>query len=159
MTALTAHYVNTVDTAVQKWRAIPEAVASQKPQGRWSAKEIVGHLIDSACNNHARFVRAQLEGHMQFDGYDQNGWVDCGHYNDMTWDDLIDLFERYNRLLIHLISSIDDDIINKPIEKHTLDSILMKKLPDDQPARLCDLVADYIAHIESHIRQIQTLIN
>jgi hypothetical protein len=41
---------------------IDEQTFSHKPApGKWSKKEIPGHLVDSANNNHQRFLRAQFE--------------------------------------------------------------------------------------------------
>ena len=39
-------------------RMKPEVVSSKESAGKWSRKELLGHLIDSAANNHQRFVRA-----------------------------------------------------------------------------------------------------
>jgi hypothetical protein len=39
--------------------AFSEAESEERPAPeRWTKKEVVGHLIDSASNNHQRFVRA-----------------------------------------------------------------------------------------------------
>lgn len=62
-------------------RAIDEKDASLRPgPGKWSKKEILGHLIDSAANNHQRFVRLQLAQRLELPGYEQEGWVSVQHY-------------------------------------------------------------------------------
>ncbi len=43
---------------------------------KWSKKEIIGHLINSATNNHQRFVRCQFETIPKI-VYDQNKWKEC----------------------------------------------------------------------------------
>lgn len=62
---------------------IPEAAAAHAlAEGQWSPKQIIGHLIDSAANNHQRFVRAQFTDDLVFPGYEQEAWVEVQHYND-----------------------------------------------------------------------------
>ncbi len=66
----------TVNSAAERLRAIHEAQAAQpRTEDHWSSKQIIGHLIDSATNNHARFVLGQLKDDLVFPGYDQDGWV------------------------------------------------------------------------------------
>src|SRR6185503_3729287 len=78
--AMDAAFVDSFDRivveAAARLRAITDDAASTRPApGKWSPKEIVGHLIDSAVNNQARFVRAQLQDDLIFPGYDQDAWV------------------------------------------------------------------------------------
>ena len=51
-----------------------------KTSDKWSAKQIIGHLVDSAANNHQRFVRAQFSDDLVFPGYDQEEWVRVQRY-------------------------------------------------------------------------------
>src|SRR5437870_13065533 len=61
----------TIESTSELLLRIDEAEsASSKAEGKWSAKEIIGHLIDSAANNHARFVLAQLRDDLVFPGYE-----------------------------------------------------------------------------------------
>ena len=66
---------------------------SAKPlaSGKWSRKKILGHLVDSASNNHQRFVRAQLTESLSFPEYEQEGWVQSQHYQEESWADLVAL--------------------------------------------------------------------
>ena len=67
--------------------AISEDAASKKPApNKWSKKEILGHLIDSAANNHQRFMRLQLQTEISLPGYDQDDWVRLNHYQQRTWN-------------------------------------------------------------------------
>ena len=71
----------TVSAVAGRLRALSDADASVKPSPtRWSKKEILGHLIDSASNNHQRFVRALLHGELRFPAYEQEGWARCQDY-------------------------------------------------------------------------------
>ncbi len=71
----------------------------------WCAREVLGHLIDSACNNHRRFVVGQSPSTTQFDSYNQNEWVARQHYDTVPWRDLVALWTAYNRHLAHVIAS------------------------------------------------------
>lgn len=62
----------------------------------WSAKEELGHLIDSAANNHQRIVRAQLEDNLALPGYDGDRWVELHGYQNREWNDLIALWRAGN---------------------------------------------------------------
>jgi hypothetical protein len=63
--------------------ALDENEFSFKPaENKWSKKEILGHLIDSASNNHQRFVRAQFEEHANI-FYHQNEWVEIVAINNL----------------------------------------------------------------------------
>src|SRR5579872_3952278 len=69
---------------------------------KWSRKEILGHLIDSAANNHQRFVRLQIEDLLEFPGYQQNDWVSRQKYDARKWIELVELWSVYNRHLAHV---------------------------------------------------------
>lgn len=65
-----------VERNTDRLLALPEAVTSTRPaSGRWSPREVLGHLVDSASNNHQRFVQASLGEPLRFSGYDQDAWV------------------------------------------------------------------------------------
>ena len=64
------------------------SVRAMRPAG-WSARQTVGHLIDSACNNHRRFVSAQTAAVSRFEPYDQNGWVSCQRHDLQPWSALV----------------------------------------------------------------------
>src|SRR5690242_5356063 len=102
MREIAHNLVSTVERARCVLEAISEESAGARriPEG-WSSKEIVGHLIDSAANNHQRFVRAALEGALVWPGYDQNGWVRVQAYQQASWPQLIESWSALNRLLAH----------------------------------------------------------
>ena len=120
----------------------------------WAPIEILGHLVDSATNNHQRFVRAQFTDDLVFSGYDQDGWVSAQKYRDESWPDLIQFWSSYNLHLLHLVSVIPPDILSKSREKHSLDKIAFDSVPQDQPATLEYLIRDYVVHLRHHLDQI-----
>src|SRR5580700_1612062 len=80
--------------------------------GKWSRKEILGHLIDSAANNHQRFVRGQLDRELITPGYAQEQWVETERFNDREWNELVQFWIAYNRHLLHLISHASPERLN-----------------------------------------------
>jgi hypothetical protein len=145
----------TINSATTRLRTIEARTdSSSHPASEWTAKEILGHLIDSAANNHQRFVRAQLMDELVFSGYEQNSWVDLQNYNDESWLDLIQLWSLYNLHLVHVITQIPDKVLTTPRKTHNLDQIAWKTLERDQPATLLYFVRDYLGHLKHHLNQI-----
>src|SRR5882757_6413333 len=87
-----------------------EVESEQRPSPeRWTKKELVGHLIDSASNNHQRFVRGQLDAGQNFPRYEQEGWVRVQNYQAARWPDLIELWRAYNTHLLHVAGQMSGD--------------------------------------------------
>ena len=84
---------STVDREAARLAAMPaEKARLPIAPGKWSPQEIIGHLVDSASNNHGRFVRAQLHDDLIFPGYDQEAWVRMQDYVSSDWVALIALW-------------------------------------------------------------------
>jgi len=120
----------------------------------WSPAEVLGHLIDSAANNHQRFVRAQFTDDLVFSGYEQNQWVGSQKYNDEPWPDVIQLWSAYNLHLLHVASVIPEDVLTKVRSPHTLDQIAFNLVDKNDPATLEYLIRDYVDHLRHHLDQI-----
>src|SRR5579884_929830 len=87
--------------------ALDDSQAELRPApDKWCPKEELGHLLDSAANNHQRFVRATIEGEFRGQGYAQDEWVALHAYREMPWKLLVELWRDYNTLLAHLIDRI-----------------------------------------------------
>src|SRR4026207_127280 len=94
----------TIESAAPRLLALPAAKSAEPPAaGKWSPREIIGHLIDSASNNHQRFVRAQFMDDLVFEGYEQERWVSAQHYNLEPWSVLVGLWKGYNLHLLHVM--------------------------------------------------------
>jgi hypothetical protein len=149
----------TVEQAVAHLRTIPETKAEISPSANlWNAKEILGHLIDSAANNHQRFIRSQFTDDLLFAGYDQEQWVKVQHYSQVAWLDLIQFWQDCNLHLAHVIASIPDAVLQKVRERHTLDEIGWQKVSATDPTTLMYLIGDYIGHLKDHLEQIDKLV-
>jgi len=98
-------YRSLVDAIPARLVAIPEAECESRPgAGKWSKKEILGHLIDSAANNHQRFIRAQAEPQSSFPGYAQEFWGSTQQYQLESWEAMIELWKSYNIHLLHVVA-------------------------------------------------------
>jgi len=141
--------------AAARLRAITDDAASTRPApGKWSPKEIVGHLIDSAVNNQARFVRAQLQDDLVFSGYDQDGWVRVQRYDERSWPETVQAWHTFNTQIVAVIGATPAQEFSRPRERHNLHEIGFQQLPDGTPATLGFLMRDYVAHIEHHLKQV-----
>jgi len=91
-TDLALGIAHTIERELPNLRTLSDERASfTRGPGKWSAKEELGHLIDSAANNHIRFVRGALEPQLQGPGYAQDDWVRLHGYSKMPWDTIVDL--------------------------------------------------------------------
>ena len=149
----------TVSAAEAELRAIPEATAERRPApGKWSSKEVLGHLIDSAANNHGRFVRGAIEEDLVFPGYAQEEWVAVQDYQHRRWDELVTLWTSYNLHLSRVIAGIPEDAMTRLRAKHNFDHIAWKLVPASEPSSLEYFVRDYIAHLNHHLKQIRAAV-
>lgn len=122
--------------------------------GKWSRIQLLGHLIDSAANNHQRFVRASQQNNLVFPGYQQEEWVLQQAYQKANWSELLELWTAYNRHLAWVIDCIPDSFRKHLHTDHSLDRMAWQTVPADQAVSLDYFIRDYIGHLEHHIRQI-----
>jgi hypothetical protein len=146
---------STVDEATVALATQPESVVTWRPSPTaWCAKEIIGHLIDSATNNHQRFVRAARQPDLVFPGYAQDEWVSVQAYARAPWNELLSLWRSYNRHLAWVMAAIPPEIRSRRHARHNLHEIGWSTVAADVPATLNDLMADYVGHLRHHIGQV-----
>jgi len=146
---------NTIVTAKARLADMSEEQGRRKISADdWAPIEVIGHLIDSAANNHQRFVRAQVTDDLVFPGYEQNHWVSSQKYQNESWSEVIDLWSAYNLHLVHVASVIPEDVLTKPRSPHTLDQIAFNFVDKNTPATLEYLIRDYVDHLRHHLNQI-----
>ena len=133
---------------------IPDEDAARRTTSEWSAKQVLGHLIDSAANNHQRFVRAQFTDDLVFPTYDGDQWVDAQKYTDAFWPDLIDLWRAYNLHLARVVSLIPESVLTQQRDKHNFDQIAFRTIARNNPTTLEYLIRDYVVHLKYHLDQI-----
>lgn len=133
-----------VTRAQEQLMALSEADAGRsRGPGRWTAKEILGHLIDSALNNHQRFVRAQLASPLVMPDYDQEAWVAVQRYRERPWVGLVALWLPLN---LHLAAVME----RVPAEKLQTPCII----GDTEPRSLESWMQHYLEHLKHHLQQI-----
>ena len=148
-------FKETIESATPRLLQITEAQSEQeRAEDHWSPKQIIGHLIDSASNNHARFVLGQIKDDLVFPGYDQNSWVQIQHYQEAPWFQLVDLWRAYNLHLLHVMSWAAPDKMHHHCTQHSLQTIAFETLSETEPATLEYLMKDYIVHLQHHLSQI-----
>ena len=144
-----------LDAAVPRLEQIDDAQASRRPApGKWSPKEIIGHLIDSASNNHQRFVRGQLTEDLVFPGYEQERWVDVQGHASAPWSELVGLWHFYNRQIARVMANASAAERERPRARHNLHEIATYGVPPSEPGTLDYLMADYVKHLRRHVAQI-----
>jgi DinB superfamily len=138
------HLFDIIQKARLKLEAIDEESASTKTiDGKWSIKEIIGHLIDSAANNHQRFVRLQNAIEDVSIRYDQEFWVNVQAYQSEKWVDLVDLWYYYNKHLSHVVANLNHAMLDNKCDMG---------YSEQKPLEF--VVKDYIRHLEHHLNQI-----
>jgi hypothetical protein len=133
-----------LDDVPSRLRKLPkERGESATTPSTWSAKEELGHLLDSAANNHQRIVRAQLDDNFAFPGYDQNRWVALHAYQHRDWSELIDTWQALNRQLVMAANAVPASAWSRTLT-----------IANSEPVTLKFVLQDYVAHMLHHLRRI-----
>lgn len=145
-----------VESATEYLLAMSESQSQQSHSAdHWSAKQVLGHLIDSAANNHQRFVRAQFMPDLVFPGYDQEQWIQAQQYEAEPWLALVKLWQAYNAHLAHVIARIPEVVLTRERHPHTLDKIAWQTVRAEEPTTLAYLIQDYVGHLQEHLAQLR----
>ena len=128
---------------VSSLNLIDDDVSAQKPNPKkWSKKEILGHLIDSASNNHQRFVRLQIDNAIALPKYKQDEWVIVEQWQQKDWAEIITLWKLYNEHILHIFQYVDETKLQNTIALGEANYTLQF------------LIDDYVDHMEHHLKQI-----
>ncbi|MFZ3339397.1 MAG: DinB family protein [Terriglobales bacterium] len=120
-----------------------DEVESKPAPSKWSAKEELGHLLDSAANNHQRIVRAQLEDIPAMPGYEQNRWIAVHAYQQRDWKELIELWRALNQQLLSAAESVPPAGWSRTLT-----------VAGSAPVTLQFVFEDYLVHMVHHLRHI-----
>lgn len=144
MKELSEKLLSAIAAAEPRLRGISERESAQPVlTGGWSRKQVLGHLIDSASNNHQRFVRAAQQPSLEFPSYDQEGNVRLQQPQEADWLLLVSLWASYNRYLAHVIARL-------PASK--LETVC--RIGAGKTVTLRFVAEDYLTHLLHHLRQI-----
>ena len=138
---------DTVNTAYQMLGGqSEETIRERLTPNAWSIKEVMGHLIDSASNNHQRFVRLQVADRLIFPDYsqDNDAWVMIQNYQNTPWKDLLDLWRFFNLHLTRVIRNVNQSCIENSWV-----------LNEDNSIPLGSLMIDYLRHMKDHLEEIR----
>jgi hypothetical protein len=148
-------FITTLNLSGDPLSEITDERASERPApGKWSKKEILGHLIDSATNNHRRFVLAQFADDLIFDGYEQDKWVEVQNYNEADWELLISIWITLNSHIVHIMRNTPLEVLTKKRKNHNLHKIAWQAVPETEETTLEYFYQDYIDHLKHHLNQI-----
>jgi len=138
-----------VDREVPILQNIPESVLTERrnSQNR-TIKQLLGHLVDSAANNHQRIVRLQYNSHLVFPDYTQDNdlWISLQDYQHADWPDLIQLWKYYNLHIIQIIRSVDPTTLENDWDDF-----------EGNRVTLHQMIEGYPKHLRLHIDQIKEL--
>lgn len=118
-----------------------EQMSEKLAPNKWSKKEILGHLIDSATNNHQRLIRGQFEAIPEIQ-YDQIEWNKYSFYQQINSQKIISFWTIYNLQLIEIIKRIPKENLKKQVKV------------GQNVLTLENLTIDYVAHLEHHLKQL-----
>ena len=138
---------------------LPQSITHRRPApGKWSIAEIIGHLVDSASNNHQRFIRGRWQDSLVFTGYEQDEWVAAQGYQDANWIELVELWKGYNHHIARVMELMPAAARNKAYSRHNLGEVAFRPISTEIPATLDWFMQDYVEHLKHHLRQIDALL-
>lgn len=147
----TNRILNLIVTWEQKLIDLPsETISGKRNQQNRTIRQILGHLVDAASNNHQRMVRLQIHPEPAFPDYQQDNdlWIALQDYQHAGWNNLVQLWKYYNLHIIHLIQSVDQTKLDNSWRNF-----------ENKTVSLRQMIEDYPAHMELHFTEIQELID
>ena len=137
-------YIETFPIKLKQFSS--EELLMRPAPGKWSKQEILGHLIDSAINNLKRFTEIQfLPQAYTVISYQQNELVIVNDYQNLSLQHLLEFWQSLNRQIIFVVKAIPADKLNYPVDP---------QYENREMKTLGWIIADYVAHMEHHLRQI-----
>ena len=125
-----------------KIEAIPDLLFSAKPQPeKWSKKEVLGHLVDSAQNNLRRFICGQNEKQPPVITYQQDFWVSSNQYRSIPKEEVIQLWRLLNFRICAVLENLPPENYTKECNTGSLHTLQW-------------LAGDYVKHLKHHMNQI-----
>jgi hypothetical protein len=148
-----------IDEGAALFEGVGEEKTARRPApGAWSAREVIGHLIDSACNNQRRFIINQQAERLSVDPYEQEQWVSLSHYGETPVSLLVPTWRAYNAHIARVIEHMPDEVLRRPRGPIGGYRFPYLTYQTSESATLRDLVEDYVGHIHHHFKQIRSLL-
>jgi len=144
MNNIAAELQTIIDKHIKSLHAISENDLGYKPSPeKWSKKEILGHMIDSAQNNIRRFIVGQYEDKPHI-VYNQNKWVEISRYQDYDPEDLVNLWYLLNKHICSILKNMSPEAGKRESLSENLHSLEW-------------LASDYVSHLRHHLHQVLDL--
>ena len=140
-----------IDAWEQKLTDLPvETITQKRNRQNRTIKQILGHLIDSAANNHQRMVRLQYNEKLTFPDYQQDNdlWIALQDYQNADWNTIIQLWKYYNLHMIQVIKSVDQSKLKNSWQSFENITVTLQQM-----------IEGYLGHIDLHLSEIQELID
>lgn len=149
------YITNKLQSRLEAWeprfQQLSNSIISQHRNGQnRTIKQILGHLIDSASNNHQRFIRLQYSSCLLFPDYRQDNdlWIALQDYQNADWNTIVQLWKFYNLHLIQVIKSVDSSKLNNVWYDF-----------EGTKVSLQEMIEGYLPHLDLHLDEIEELIN
>ena len=141
--------LSTAVREVMPWLASLSDADACRPEraGKWSAKQVIGHLTDSAVNNLGRIVRMQLDPDQNLPGYDQAAWVRLQCYDERDWPEVLGLWFALNEHIVWTIAHVEKSALTH------------RGVVAGSTITLGFLIEDYVAHMHHHLRGLRSWVN
>lgn len=134
-----------VEEFTNKISQLSEEAFSAKPNPeKWSKKEVLGHLIDSASNNLRRFICGQYEPGPKI-VYQQDFWVTANNYQHVKKDNVIQLWRLLNEQICEVLQTMPEQNMSLPADTGK-DKVQLHSIKW--------LAEDYVKHLKHHLNQI-----
>jgi hypothetical protein len=141
-----AGWLERIENTFQLFKTCPDPDLRGR-EGGWSIREVLGHLFDSAGNNHQRLLRYVRGGELRFPGYDQEEFVRRGNYREFEYRDLLSLWYHQNKLLLHVYDHIPEEDRESSI-----------RVGDGEAMSIRRLMEDYFGHLATHEEQAKRIL-
>lgn len=143
-TLLSTFLRETIDRELPNLHQLTDEAAARNDgrPGAWTRKQELGHLIDSAANNHMRIALAAINGEFTGPGYAQDIWVEMHGYRDMPWQPLVHLWYQYNALLAQLVARVREEQMEN------------RCVIGGNAVTLRFVIEDYVLHMQHHLDHV-----
>jgi len=144
-----------ISRIIEKWELRllnlpPEVISGRRNSQNRTIKQLIGHLIDSASNNHQRMVRLQYNTNLTFPDYTQDNdvWIAIQHYQEADWENLVLLWKSYNLHIIHILKNIDQSRLAATWTDYEGNVVNLREMAESYPG-----------HLELHMGEVEDLIS
>ena len=150
-TKITNGIIDIIESWELKLTNLPiETITLKRNNQNRTIKQILGHLIDSASNNHQRMIRLQYNNNLTFPDYRQDNdlWIALQDFQTEDWNNLIQLWKYFNLHMVQVIKSVDQS----KLDNYWYDF-------EGTKVTLKEMIEGYLWHINLHLNEIQELID